>query len=370
MRVAYVVVERVAGNHGVPKKFAYQLAAWRKAGATCELFAAAEDADAPTRLVEGQIFHRNRLRGPFAQWKEDRRVLSELVEALDDWKPDLVYLRWGYHKPEYIKISDRYPTIIEINGDILETAKLRAKERKGLQRLLGFYVQASLPSLLSRAAGFIAVTHEVAKLSYLTKYGTPVGVYPNSIDLAEYSVLPFTCDENELPRIVFIGNFAPWHGLDRVVELGKLTEGRLEIDIIGCDAPRESVPSNVTFHGYLKKEDYSKIFAKASVGLDGLALFRKRMDEACPLKIREYLACGLPFILSARDTAFFDHEPDWILRIGNSENSVKDSVEDIVSFANQMKGRRIPHQETSAFIDSNVIEGEKVKFFKEILDGK
>ena len=368
MKIAYVAVEKVSGNHGVPKKFAYQIAAWREAGATCEFFGAAEDFDSQNSLVNGTILLRKKYDNPLKQWKEDRWVLGKLVASLRDWAPDLVYLRWGYHKPEYLTIADEFPTVLELNGDILATAKMSAREKKGLRKILGLYVQATLPPLFSRVAGFVAVTNEVAKLPYVARHRKPVGVFANSIQLDEYAIQPFRGDESAVPRVVFIGNVASWHGLDKVVELAKATQGRLEIDIIGCAKGDDEVVSNLTYHGYLDRESYLEVFSRASVGLDGVALYRKKMNEACPLKIREYLASGLPIILSAEDTAFMGEDRGWILRIGNDPKNLIRSIDEIVEFSKKMKGYRVPHSETYQFINSIKVEGRKIKFFESILN--
>ena len=59
---------------------------------------------------------------------------------------------------------------------------------------------------------------------------------------------------------------------------------------------------------------------------------------------------------------------DWILRVGNTPESLEDSVEAIVDFAERMRGLRVLHNESKAFISAEDIEGRKVKFFREVLD--
>ena len=137
---------------------------------------------------------------------------------------------------------------------------------------------------------------------------------------------------------------------------------------MGCEETPELRTENITFHGYLKREDYLKVFRKASVGIDGLAIYRKKMDEACALKIREYAASGLPLILASEDTAFMGIEADWILRIGNDEGNVTDNREKIVKFAKDWRGRRNTHAEVAAYVDSAEVEKRRLLFLQQVYD--
>ena len=366
MKIAYVAICAVADNFGVPKKIQYQLNGWRGCGAECEFFGAAPDANSPERIVEGQIFERKRGGNLWQQWQIDRAVLGKMLDAVRDWKPDLVYLRWGYHKKECLKLAKEFPTVIEVNGDIIETAYLKVSSERLLKRYFGLYIRATVPLLFREACGFVAVTHEVGRLDYLTKWRKPIGVFPNSIALQEYEALPFEDEEGKLPRLVFIGNVQAWHGLDQLVKLARSTVGELEFDVVGCEETPELRTENITFHGYLKREDYLKVFRKASVGIDGLAIYRKKMDEACALKIREYAASGLPLILASEDTAFMGIEADWILRIGNDEGNVTDNREKIVKFAKDWRGRRNTHAEVATYVDSAEVEKRRLLFLQQV----
>lgn len=369
MRIAYVAIVDVAQNYGVPKKIQYQLEGWRNAGSVCEFFGAAPDVESSQRLLDGQVFHRPKEANVFSQWRTDRKVLGGMVDAIREWKPDLVYLRWGYPKPEFLEIADEFPTVIEVNGDVIKTAKIRASNSSFLGKLLGSYVQISAPALWKKASGFVAVTNEVAKLKYIKKWNKPIGIFPNSVDFEEYSVLPFSCDKDALPRIVFIGNVAPWHGLDKLIDLARQTVGELDFDVIGCEEAPDRASSNVRFHGYLSREEYLEVFSHASVGIDGLALYRKNMNEACALKIREYLASGLPIILGAEDTALMRVERDWLLRIGNDEGNVADHRDAIVSFARQRMGTRVSHEESREFVASSEVETRRHEFLLSVKNG-
>jgi hypothetical protein len=89
------------------------------------------------------------------------------------------------------------------------------------------------------------------------------------------------------------------------------------------------------------------------------------MQEACPLKVREYLAYGLPVIIGCKDTDFTESAP-FILRLPNSEDNIETSLSAIESFVSKWKGKRVP-REAIAHLDLEVKESQRVKFFEDVL---
>jgi len=359
VKIAYVVTHPAYQVDGVTRKIRYQVEAWRRAGHEAEVFfiTDGEKGDPP---FSARIYDRKATGGRTEAY---RKMISDIREV----DPDLIYLRWQYHRSEVTNLSKEFPVVVELNGDVLKTAKLIAPT--SLRRRLTYYhTRLTYPLLFRQAAGFVAVTHEVANLSYVRKWNRPSHVTPNSIRLAEFQVAPAT-GAMQLPRIAFIGQVAAWHGVDKIVELAKRTQGRIEIELIGASASElPECPPNLTCHGYLKPEDYLPVLAGCDVGLDGLALHRKGMEEACPLKVREYIACGLPLILSCRETAFENQAlPDWVLQISNEDDNIERFSEEIVRFTQKMKGRRIPHRHSAPYFDVDVLEERKLAFFKECL---
>src|SRR5207249_11205578 len=77
---------------------------------------------------------------------------------------------------------------------------------------------------------------------------------------------------------------------------------------------------------------------RRSSDLGSLALHRNGMNEASPLKVGTYLACGLPVIIGYRDTRFPDGAP-FLLNIGNHENNVGSSIPRIESFVRSKSTR-------------------------------
>ena len=84
----------------------------------------------------------------------------------------------------------------------------------------------------------------------------------------------------------------------------------------------------------------------SDVALGSLALHRNKMEETSSLKVREYLAYGLPVILAGRDSDFRTEVP-FILRLPNCEGSLTPYVELVRSFGASWIGRRVPRPDVA-----------------------
>jgi len=91
------------------------------------------------------------------------------------------------------------------------------------------------------------------------------------------------------------------------------------------------------------------------------------MEEASPLKVREYLAYGLPVIIGYKDTDFHEDVP-FILRLPNSEDNIEANLSAIETFVHRWRNQRVP-REAIAHLDIKVKESQRIAFFQKILKG-
>jgi len=245
---------------------------------------------------------------------------------------DLVILRHNLGDPfEFIALFfiGRYVTM----HHTLEMEEARTltgvagRIQSWIERVLGKRV-------LEGATGIVGVTreivvHEQARISTQL----PTYIYPNGIDFAAH---PTLADERDtIPRFLFVAaQFTAWHGLDQVI--AALAEARTscEVHVVGhCSVEQlEAMANDPRFicHGELSIEQIRTLSTNMDVGLSSLALERKGMTEACTLKVREYLAGGLPVYSGHIDAALPSNFPFY--RIGCP------SLKDMIGFANEMRG--------------------------------
>lgn len=357
MRIAYLgQMADVATENGISKKIRTQAHAWMREGHTVRYFALRPD----TRVWQGmdrvdvELLARGTYPGTIS------RSLT-LCSRIRRWSPDLIFFRYAYHSPGLPRLFRGIPTIAEINSDDLTEYGLTLSWPKRL------YHRLTRKRVLQPIQAFTPVTHELARrFAYLQR---PMAVIGNSIDLREFEPLP-PCDAGAAPRLVFVGSGGtPWHGLTRIGSLARLLID-VTIDVIGCDASDWNAagagvpPPNVRLHGALSLDRYLPLMAGASVAIGTLGLFEKRMEEACPLKVREYLALGLPVIAGYQDTDI-PAEADYFLRLPNNAAPLGPWKQTIIGFIDQWHGRRVPRSAV-AHLDVSAKETARLAFMATI----
>lgn len=358
MKIIYLLSHDVYLNDGITKKVKSQTDIWKKLGHEVRVFNILVKKNIKTgeTPLEVDIFHRkNIVSGP-------RRLFS----TIDKLKPDIIYFRYEPYKPFFIKIFKSYPAIFELNTDDLAETQIVGKQNFK-NKIRYYYNKLTRGFILKKAAGFIGVTEEILNIKHYYKFNKPSLFVPNSINLDEFSIKK-TKHQNQIPQIVFMGTPGlSWHGIDKILKLSKLTIGVLEFHIVGYDKPISGKYDNVTFYGYLAKQDYEKIIERCDIGISSTALHRINVKGASPLKVREYLAYGLPVIIPYNDSMLTgSYIPDWILKIPNSERNIDVNVDKIIDFSSKLKDYIVSHQEVENYIDANIIEIKRLNFFKEI----
>jgi glycosyltransferase involved in cell wall biosynthesis len=247
----------------------------------------------------------------------------------------------------------RVPTVLEVNSDDL------AEYRLYLPRYQYLHHRATRERTLRHAAGFVAMTHELA--GPVEKYGRPVAVIANGIELDDFASLPASADGP--PRLVFMGApLSSWHGVDNLVALARARPG-VQVELVGTD-PDPAFPPNVNAHGFLPRRSYEAVHARCDAGVGTLGLYRKEMSEACPLKVREYLAMGLPAVIGYRDTDFPRPVP-FILEIPNREGNAAECADAIVAFCEKWRGRRVERSHIR-HLDVSLKERERLSFLAQL----
>ena len=352
MRIAYLAHINDGRGSGVVAKLAAQVDRWRREGHTVRLFVATADVDDSWHGVLGDATV-SRYGGPVSRL----RIMTALVRGIRAFRADLLYLRQDLFYPPMLWFPAHVPVVIEVNTDDLAEAALGSRIR---QR----YHAWTRRFLLRRAAAFVFVTAELSRLPSFARTTARREVISNGIDLAAYPVLPPVADGP--PSIVFVGTSGQsWHGIDKLETLAGLRP-EWRVDVVGIEDPGDSV-KNIRWHGPLERAAVLTVLASADVGIGTLALHRKSMDEASPLKVREYLAVGLPVLYGYRDPDADDLQP-FVLKIANTPTNVVDELDRIDGFVHGARGSRVPRARV-AQIDTSVKEGQRLALFRDLAGG-
>jgi hypothetical protein len=100
--------------------------------------------------------------------------------------------------------------------------------------------------------------------------------------------------------------------------------------------------------------------------LGTLSAHVKELEEASPLKIREYLAYGLPVVTGVRDTDFPGGSA-FFLELPNTEHNVIENEARIEKLARAWMHQRVP-RDAVQHLDTAKKERAKIAFIRRVLE--
>lgn len=361
MKIAYISSHILSNTEGVTKKIINQIKTWREFGNDVLFINIGKHIDFNHLEYDYLNYESHYIEN---KWKSKFGINFDLLDSLSKFNPDIVYLRYDLWSVTYDYILRNYKTVIEIQTDDINEYKLQ-KSIKGRLRYL--YLLAFRDKFLSKAEAFITVTKELCDLEHYKKYNKPTIYIPNSIRLKDIDIIKMRTSKQDKIKLFFIGtsNF-PWHGIDLIEKIAKKLP-EFEFHIVG-EYNKYGRVGNMFFYGRLKYEEYSKIMRDCQVCIGTLALHRKNMTEASPLKTREYLAHGFPVIIGYKDTAFLQSKPDYVCEVDFSDENITNSkIEIIRDFVYKNVNRIVEHKEVFEFIASEYLEKNRIDFLKSLL---
>ena len=357
VKIAYLATTfDVSRESGVLKKIISQMKTWISQGHEVEMFVLNPQGGIwegvrKNSLIFNSFVYNTSISGLFA-W-------HSMLKAIRKWYPDIIYYRSGVYYPSFKALACMFPIVAEINSyDVVEYKMFLSQAKY-------FYHRVTRKMLFAPCAGLVCVTNELA--NRYSCFDKPTVVIANGIDLANYA--PLLPTNNEVPRLVFLGSPGhPWHGIDKIIMLARLCP-EFNFDVIGYNANdvpyNGQMPSNIKFHGLLNSNEYASLLAKSDVAIGTLSLHVKNMNEASPLKIREYLAHGLPVIIGYKDTDF-PNGASFLLELPNCEDNIINNVQLVKAFVYQWKGKRVPRNEV-LHIDASRKETDRLVFLEKVI---
>lgn len=241
----------------------------------------------------------------------------DLIEKSIDLKSyEYIFLRYPLADASGIEFMAKYNVITEhhtlelqysksfLNSDIQTIMRVAKKIRLKQEKLYGY-------KILKSASGIIGVTDEIRNFE-LIRAGCPIPsiTIPNGILVDQIKLTGFKpFDGKNLHLVMIVSSFYPWIGLDRIISGINRYKGNVNIrlHLVGSITKKDvKYPnldfSNVDFHGYQSGAEMDQLMMGMNLAVGTLAWYRVDMKEACTLKTREYMARGIPFVLSYKDS--------------------------------------------------------------------
>lgn len=225
---------------------------------------------------------------------------------------DIIYIRYPFSSPYFLHWLAQVSKIHSQSKIVLEVPTFPYhKEFEGLGKIsliLDWWYRHFLKKYVNR----IVLVGQQDEL-----WGIKTIQITNGINVSRKEII-YSDRKNGEIRLVAVGNWRNWHGLDRLISgMGqyylKHPSVRITLDVIGGGSVVQSYKQQVqklnlekyvVFHGEVTHNQLDRFFHSADIGIGTLGNHRIGLKEHSPLKHREYCSYGLPFILSAYDKDF------------------------------------------------------------------
>ena len=354
MKIVYLINEDLHLNSGVIQKIKQQSKQWIKEEHTV-YFVSYKTMSIYNSKYE--IIHKEKTLditlwkiGTFIRLFNNSYAIKALLEKIDF---DMIYTRHMRFMPFFNRILKTNTVVMEINSDDVAEYKLQSKFRY-------LYNLLTRDLILKHVDAFISVSREL-KVKF-EKYHKPIIVIANGINTTLYEVVE---KKNQKPILVFIGSpNQAWHGVNKIIDMSKHYTD-YQFYIIGTDG---SDTPNLKYFGYLSDKESIKLLNKADIGIGTLSLYKNNMNEASPLKTRQYLACGLPLIYAYTDTDI-ERPTEFTVKLENKEDNL--DYKKIDEFIENVFNNKSVNQQARVFAQ-NILDYDKkeilrLEFFKKIL---
>ncbi|MBR3874749.1 MAG: glycosyltransferase [Clostridia bacterium] len=176
--------------------------------------------------------------------------------------------------------------------------------------------------------------------------GRPAVNILNGVDVESLPLhdAPATTDEVHL---LALASMSCWQGYDRLIRSMAAWQGREKVvlHLAGTEgdgslaawlklAEELQLGDRVRFEGELHGEELDALVAQCDAGVGSLAIYKRRVKNVITLKLREYMARGLPFIYAV-ETADEPWESAFCLQVANDDSAI--DMADVISFIKRVR---------------------------------
>lgn len=327
------------------------------------------DHGALKRVARLPIFWR--LEALVTQWKLYKALAVELRMAGVDFfimrYPGADVFFWWYLKGLKKKVVFEHNT--------LELEELKLRKSKSFYYRYSYWNELLFGTVIRKwAAGAVAVTQEIETYEQTRgMHSTPSCVISNGIVVDRIPMRtgpPY--DGAPLNLLLLAGSESPWHGVQYLLHFLQRPESEsIHAYVVGSVSEDLkqwiATLSNVTWLPTKTGADLDELVNRCHIGVSGLD-FTGLLTQACTLKVREYWARGLPFLLSHHDVDVADTAAmsPFYYQVNLKDGAT--TLRDVVNFARQVyrienvpkKMRELARQK----IDYDVKSVELFKFLK------
>ncbi len=272
-------------------------------------------------------------------------LMAAVKEVLKRRKIDLLYLRY---MPTFGNAVGAMRAVKDQGGKLVleypTYPKAPENNRTWWRRLVFAYTDR----VLNRINPMVDLYTAIGEPCGGSIDGRPAMNISNGVDGTRFRLHRPNADDPVI-HLLAPASMSAWHGYDRIIHSLAAYRGtaQVRLHMVGGDGDGSlaawkqlaqdcGLQEQVVFHGPMYGEALEALVARCDVGVSSLGMYRW-LSRAMPLKSREFMARGLPFLYAVDDPSIPD-DPRFCLQFENDDSPI--DMEVVVAFAQRSKNDR------------------------------
>lgn len=367
MRITYIFTSPSLNSTSVQNKVLSQIAALNLYGAICKgAFFSTQVLDT-TKYTEEVSFYpvkktNQRLFNKIHQRKQLDKAINEFIKKEYN-NTDFFYIRYPGASYRFLKLVKKFGHKVVLEHQSLELDEIKSIMKENLigfkpSKFLSWIQYSAWPFYNEKYFGHkinknirasVAVTNEIA--DFQRKKGSKtVFTITNGITVKNYTLRQPEGFNNELNLLFLKGSsgYSPWNGFERLVDSIdqynslKTNITKIKLFVFGHHTEGE-IPKRdyIVEGGYITGEELDIVFNKMHLGVSGIQVYLKNFKEGTSLKIREYVARGLPFFYAYTDPDLNEESKKFAIEFPNDDSLI--DMEKVIEFARKaLEDKELP----------------------------
>jgi hypothetical protein len=265
-------------------------------------------------------------------WNNRIKLFSAALQFIKIEKPEVLYIRYPFSDPIYIGFLHK---LRQVAADTVILSEIPTFPYVHDIKLT---IRGRITLLVDRICRQLLKNYidRIVSVDYEDKiFDIKTISIQNGVNVDMFTPVSSSCFPKQALRLIGVANLQDYHGYDRVVSAIKKWVKLHDRDIvfhivspptIALAKLRNVVEKNklnkyIIFHGRKTGEDLNDIFNKCNIAVGTLAWHRINVTQASPLKSREYMARGIPFIYASKDQGIASSLP-YALQVPSNDDPV------------------------------------------------
>lgn len=158
----------------------------------------------------------------------------------------------------------------------------------------------------------------------------------NGIDTDRIAPISTDTSDGKVIKIIAVAQFQPSHGYERFINGLKnyYNDGgvrEIELHMVGEGSEKafyeklvveSNLENRVFFYGIITGDKLDEVYEDKDIGLAGMGLYKRGITKSSALKVREYLAKGLPVVTGVPNDAFSNGGDEFCMEYPNEPGDI------------------------------------------------